>query len=76
MAKIKSSSLFVPNPSQYVKAALGSVGTLAVTHGCLSHDIQVCCPECLSQIYMYVIRVICWFTSSLLLFKIVYYIIK
>jgi len=40
LAKMKSTNLFVPSPSQFARAAVGSLGTLDNTHGCLSHDIQ------------------------------------
>ncbi|XP_077986812.1 very-long-chain 3-oxoacyl-CoA reductase-like [Glandiceps talaboti] len=40
LSKIRRTSLFVPNPNQYVKSALNTVGLEQRTNGCLSHSLQ------------------------------------
>nr|XP_002733503.1 PREDICTED: estradiol 17-beta-dehydrogenase 12-B-like [Saccoglossus kowalevskii] len=40
LSRIRHTSLFTPNPTQYVRSALGTVGLEQRTNGCLSHSIQ------------------------------------
>lgn len=41
MSKIRKTSFFTPNPEQFVKEAVRSIGHTEETTGCLAHQIQV-----------------------------------
>jgi len=40
MSKVRKSSFFTPNPEQFVKQAVRSIGHVSETTGCLPHQIQ------------------------------------
>jgi len=40
MSKVRNTSLFIPNASQFVRSAIKSVGLVDETTGCLAHEIQ------------------------------------
>ncbi|XP_006814913.1 very-long-chain 3-oxoacyl-CoA reductase-B-like [Saccoglossus kowalevskii] len=40
LSKFRKTSLFVPNPTQYVRSALATVGLEQRTNGCMSHSIK------------------------------------
>jgi len=57
LSKIRKSSFFAPNPSTYVKQALGTIGLQLRTYGCISHALQA----------YFVTRLPDWLTTSVTL---------
>ena len=41
LSKFRRSSVFVPTPESYVKAAIATIGVETDTFGCISHALQV-----------------------------------
>lgn len=41
MSKVRKTSFFTPNPEQFTKQAILSIGHTPETTGCLAHQIQV-----------------------------------
>ena len=41
LSKMRRSSVFVPTPESYVRAAIATIGVESYTFGCMSHALQV-----------------------------------